>query len=66
LYAKLEDLKMSLVAECPECAADVGFPDDAVMGEIVQCPDCNLELEIISLDPPELAQAPEEEEDWGE
>ncbi len=57
---------MSLMAECPECAADVSLPDDAVMGEIVQCPDCNLELEIISLDPPKLAQAPEEEEDWGE
>ena len=57
---------MSLIAECPECAADVTLPDDAVVGEIVPCPDCNLELEIIALDPPELAQAPEEEEDWGE
>ena len=57
---------MSLMAECPECAADVSLPDDAVVSEIVQCPDCNLELEIIGLDPPELAQAPEEEEDWGE
>ena len=57
---------MSLMAECPECAADVTLPDDAVVGEIVPCPDCNLELEIIALDPPKLAQAPEEEEDWGE
>jgi alpha-aminoadipate carrier protein LysW len=57
---------MSLAAECPECAADVPFPEDAMEGEIVQCPECNIELEIISLEPPTLAEAPEEEEDWGE
>jgi alpha-aminoadipate carrier protein LysW len=32
----------------------------------VQCPDCGVDLEVTSLDPLELALAPEEEEDWGE
>lgn len=57
---------MSHLAECPECAAEVTLPDDVMVGEIIQCPDCGLELEVISLDPPTLAPAPEEEEDWGE
>ena len=57
---------MSKKAECPECAADVALPDDVMEGEIVQCAECGVELEVISLDPPELDLAPEEEEDWGE
>ena len=53
-------------AECPECAAEITFEADAIVHEIVVCPDCGTELEIISLDPPEVDMAPEEEEDWGE
>lgn len=53
-------------AECPECAARVGLPADVVAGEIVQCPECALELEVVSLEPLQLEPAPEEEEDWGE
>ena len=55
-----------LIAECPECAADVSLPADAVEGEIVQCPECGVELEVINLAPLTLEMAPEEEEDWGE
>ena len=54
------------VAECPECAADVALPADVMEGEIVPCPECGLELEVVSLEPLKLEQAPEEEEDWGE
>jgi alpha-aminoadipate carrier protein LysW len=57
---------MSKQAECPECAADVTLSDDVMEGEIIQCPDCGLELEVVQLDPPTLEIAPEEEEDWGE
>lgn len=59
-------MNSSLVAECPECGAEVELPKGAVEGEIVQCPECELELEVVSLDPPELDYAPDEEEDWGE
>ncbi|MEO0564568.1 MAG: lysine biosynthesis protein LysW [Chloroflexota bacterium] len=52
--------------ECPECAGDVVFPGGAMLNELVVCPDCGTELEIISLDPPEVDYAPEVEEDWGE
>lgn len=52
--------------ECPECAAGVSLNEKTVVGEILQCPDCGVELEVTGLKPPKLTLAPEEEEDWGE
>lgn len=57
---------MSQTAACPECDAPITLRDDTLEGEIVQCPDCGVELEVLSLDPPQLDLAPAEEEDWGE
>jgi len=56
----------SLTAVCPECLAEVTLPADVVEGEIIQCPECGLELEVVGLEPLALDLAPEEEEDWGE
>jgi alpha-aminoadipate carrier protein LysW len=53
-------------ATCPECEAEITLSADAVEGEIIVCPDCAAELEVVSVDPPELALAPEVGEDWGE
>lgn len=53
-------------AECPECAAGVPLPDDVVDGEIVQCGECGVELEVVRDGGVTLRLAPEEEEDWGE
>ena len=52
-------------AICPECEGAVAV-SDVERGEIVQCPDCGAELEVVSVEPVTLALAPEEEEDWGE
>lgn len=54
------------MAPCPECEADVQVEVNVQVGEIVHCPDCNAELEIVKLVPVALALAPEPEEDWGE
>ncbi len=51
---------------CPECEADVTIPAGAVENELIACPDCGAELEIISLNPLQVELAPEVEEDWGE
>ncbi len=53
-------------AECPECGAGIELTEDTIVHEIVVCPDCGIELEVVELDPPAVAEAPEEEEDWGE
>jgi alpha-aminoadipate carrier protein LysW len=37
-----------------------------MQNELLSCPDCGAELEIISLNPPQLELAPKVEEDWGE
>jgi alpha-aminoadipate carrier protein LysW len=51
---------------CPECEAEITLAADVIKAEILECPDCGVELEVVSLDPPALDLAPEEEEDWGE
>lgn len=53
-------------APCPVCDAAVVVAGDAILNELISCPDCGIELEITALAPPALAQAPGEEEDWGQ
>lgn len=54
-----------MTASCPECAAEF-LLENVLVSEIVICPDCGVELEVMGLDPVVLDLAPEEEEDWGE
>ncbi|MGB1289032.1 MAG: lysine biosynthesis protein LysW [Aggregatilineales bacterium] len=53
-------------APCPICEAAVPVPADVMENELIVCPDCESDLEIISLEPLELEEAPDVEEDWGE
>ena len=55
-----------MFAKCPECDAKVELEAGTIVSEIVECPECGLELEVTSVAPPTLVEAPEEEEDWGE
>ena len=57
---------MKKITECPVCGAEIILFEDAVEGELIVCPECGVELEVISLNPPEVVEAPQEEEDWGE
>jgi alpha-aminoadipate/glutamate carrier protein LysW len=45
------------VSYCPECEAviDEEFED---VGEVISCPECGVELEVISIDPVEFDLAP--------
>ena len=51
---------------CPECETSVSLDEPVRLSEITECPGCSSELEVVALDPLELALAPEIEEDWGE
>ncbi len=55
-----------MTALCPECDATITLATDVLDGEIVHCPDCGADLEVVSVNPVVLALAPEVEEDWGE
>ncbi|PSQ55764.1 lysine biosynthesis protein LysW [Halobacteriales archaeon SW_8_68_21] len=56
----------TLVAEDPITGEQIDLPADVEVGEIVDSPVTGTELEVISLDPVVLEEAPELEEDWGE
>ncbi len=53
---------------CPECDAEVKIPHDVIIGEIVSCPDCGQELEIVEIanGNVKVKVAEVEGEDWGE
>ncbi len=55
-------------ANCPVCDAAVTVAEDAEKSELILCPDCGAELEVTAIADGNvtLAEAPEEEEDWGE
>lgn len=57
-----------MVTTCPECESpvDVRTQEEVRLSELLECPDCRVELEVIALDPVALALAPDPEEDWGE
>ena len=54
------------VVKCPVCDADVKVAGDAMVGELLTCADCGVELEVVSLSPLTVEEAPEVQEDWGE
>lgn len=54
------------IATCPECAAEIVLEVETEENEVIVCPDCGIDLEVISLDPVAVDLAPMEEEDWGE
>ncbi|GEM87219.1 lysine biosynthesis protein LysW [Meiothermus granaticius] len=51
--------------ENPETGATIEL-ENPELGELVVDDETGQEFEVISLDPPKLAAAPEEAEDWGE
>jgi alpha-aminoadipate carrier protein LysW len=56
----------TLTAEDPITGEEIEIPADVEVGEIIDSPVTGTELEVISLDPVVLEEAPELEEDWGE
>ncbi|MFQ5940316.1 MAG: alpha-aminoadipate/glutamate carrier protein LysW/ArgW [Nitrososphaerales archaeon] len=54
--------------KCIECDKELNVSDDSVKGEIVTCPDCGSDFEIVSSenDRVELKPAEKVGEDWGE
>ena len=51
---------------CPVCGGGVSLSPQTVLSELLDCRECSSELEVISLNPVRLVEAPLEAEDWGE
>lgn len=54
------------MSACPVCGADVDLPADTLLGELKDCDDCGTELEVTAVNPFQLQEAPQSEEDWGQ
>ena len=48
---------------CPECDAVIDDDEFEDVGEVISCPECGVELEVISIDPVEFDLAPVDDED---
>ncbi len=57
---------MDANVECPVCGGDLELAEDTLQGELIECSECGTELEVTSVDPFSVAEAPQEEEDWGQ
>ncbi|MEM0121501.1 MAG: alpha-aminoadipate/glutamate carrier protein LysW/ArgW [Thermoprotei archaeon] len=53
---------------CSECEATIDVPDDAIVGEIVECAECGTEYEVAGIgeEGVKLKKAEAVSEDWGE
>ncbi len=55
------------MASCPECDAALDVEEDEVEeGEVVNCPECGLELEVVHTNPIEVERVEEEPEEGEE
>ena len=56
--------------ECQDCGGEINVPDDAMVGEVITCPDCGADFEIESNEKGKgkvkLKPAETLGEDWGE
>ena len=53
-------------SECVICGSELTFDTALEVGELLECYDCGSELEVESVSPLILIEAPAEGEDWGE
>jgi alpha-aminoadipate carrier protein LysW len=55
-----------VVVKCPECAAVIDVDEDEVEeGEILSCPECEVELEVVQISPVQL-NVLSDDEDYGD
>ena len=52
------------MAHCPECEAILDLDvEDVEEGQLVSCPDCGVELEVVNTNPVELDLAEDDDEE---
>ncbi|TXT66495.1 MAG: Lysine biosynthesis protein LysW [Promethearchaeota archaeon] len=54
--------------ECPACYFEFEMDEDTIVGEVIPCPDCGVDLEVKEIENGEVTAEVAEmtDEDWGE
>ena len=65
---KVQEVKLMNNNTCPDCDSCISIPADTEKGEILSCPSCGLELEVMEIknNCVDLQELTIEGEDWGE
>ena len=52
------------MATCPECDSDIDVDEyDVDKGDLISCPECGTNLEVVNLSPLEFEATPEDDDD---
>ncbi len=52
------------MATCPECDSDIDVDEyDVDKGDLIRCPECGTNLEVVSVSPLEFEATPEDDDD---
>ncbi len=52
---------------CPECEGDLDIEEEEVdEGEVVSCPECGTDFEVVGIEPLELARVEDEQDEEDE
>jgi alpha-aminoadipate/glutamate carrier protein LysW len=51
---------------CPACDGEIVLGSGVIVSELLKCGECGTDLEVTSVSPAGVAEAPAEEEDWGQ
>jgi alpha-aminoadipate carrier protein LysW len=59
------------MTRCPDCGGNIDIEEEVGQGDTVTCPECGVDLEVVSTNPVELRLAKdldedEDEEEWDE
>jgi alpha-aminoadipate carrier protein LysW len=52
-----------ITSTCPNCHGKINLAGCEEY-EIIECPDCGIDVEIVSLTPPILEEVPQDDDDW--
>jgi alpha-aminoadipate/glutamate carrier protein LysW len=61
-------MKANMKKDCNDCGAEINIPSDAMVGEVITCPDCGANFEITEKSEQKIEVKPAESigEDWGQ
>jgi alpha-aminoadipate carrier protein LysW len=52
-----------ITCKCPVCSSKINL-EGCEEYEIIECPGCGIDLEIVSLTPPVIEEIPQDDDNW--